>query len=74
MKIRTIEAVIGEQGNVGLMEPVRLPWSRRALVTILEDHPGMSGGETELLSEAALGEDWNRPDEDEACSHLHQEQ
>jgi hypothetical protein len=25
---------------------------------------------TALLSEAALGEDWNRPEEDEAWSHL----
>ncbi len=26
-----------------------------------------------LLSEAALGEDWNRPEEDEAWTHLQQE-
>ena len=74
MMIRTIEAVIDEQGNVRLMEPVRLPWPRRALVTILEDRPVLDGGETEFLSEAALAEDWNRPEEDEAWSHLHQEQ
>ena len=28
--------------------------------------------ETALLSEAALREDWNRPEEDEAWSHLQQ--
>ena len=34
---RTVEAVIDQQGNVRLLEPVHLPSSRRALVTILED-------------------------------------
>jgi hypothetical protein len=28
--------------------------------------------ETALLSEPALAEDWNRPEEDEAWSHLQQ--
>ena len=55
--IRTIEAVIDEQGNVRLLEPVHLPSERRA-----------------LLSEAALAEDWNRPEEDEAWAHLSQVQ
>jgi hypothetical protein len=69
--IRTVEAVIDEQGNVRLLEPVHLPSSRRALVTILEDHQD-AGCETALLSEAALAEDWNRPEEDEAWRHLQQ--
>jgi len=69
--IRTVEAVIDERGNVRLLEPVHLPSVRRALVTILEDHP-VAGDESALLSEAALAEDWNRPEEDEAWSHLHQ--
>ena len=70
--ISTIEAVIDEQGNVRLLEPVHLTSSRRALVTILEDRatPGVS--ESALLSEDALAEDWNRPEEDEAWSHLQQ--
>lgn len=38
--IRTIKAMIDEQGNVLLQEPVRLPAPRRALVTILEEEPG----------------------------------
>jgi uncharacterized protein (DUF433 family) len=29
---------------------------------------------TSLLSEESLGEDWNRPEEDEAWSHLQSEQ
>ena len=70
--IRTVEAVIDEQGNVRLLEPVQLPAARRALVTILEEQPVAGIAETALLSEAALAEDWNRPEEDEAWSHLQQ--
>lgn len=68
--LRTVEAVIDEQGEVHLLEKVRLPAARRALVTILEDEPVANISETALLSEAALAEDWNRPEEDAAWSHL----
>jgi hypothetical protein len=68
---QTIEAVIDEQGNVRLLEPIQLPTARRALVTILEYEPIDSNiSETALLSEPALAEDWNRPEEDAAWSHL----
>ena len=68
--IRTVEAIIDEQGNVRLLEAVRLPAVRRALVTILEDEPPVIVHETALLAEAALAADWNRPEEDAAWSHL----
>ena len=68
--IQTIEAVIDEQGNVRLLEPIRLGAARRALVMILEEQPTAGVSETALLSEQTLGEDWNRPEEDEAWSHL----
>ena len=68
--IRTVEAMIDEQGNVRLLKPVHLPSARRALVTILEDREFPRAQESALLSEAALAEDWNRPEEDEAWSHL----
>jgi hypothetical protein len=68
--IRTVEAVIDEQGNVRLLEPVRPNGARRALVTILDERPVARVSETALLAEAALAEDWNRPEEDEAWSHL----
>ncbi|MBI5571665.1 MAG: hypothetical protein HY914_17115 [Desulfomonile tiedjei] len=71
--IKTVEATIDEHGNVRLLEPVQLSSVRRALVTILEDAPALSADETALLSEPALGEDWNRPEEDAAWSHLQQE-
>lgn len=70
--IRTVEGVIDEQGNVRLLEPVSLPSVRRALVTILEDRPTQGDTEAALLSEAALAEDWSRPEEDEAWSFLNQ--
>lgn len=70
--IQTVEAVIDEHGRVRLLEPVELPTPRRALVTILEDELLASGYETALLSEEALAEEWNRPEEDEAWSHLQQ--
>ena len=70
--LRTVEAVIDAHGNVQVLEPIALPGSRRALVTILEEEPGTSIHETALLSEAALAEDWNRPEEDAAWSHLQQ--
>ena len=71
--LQTIEAVIDEHGNVRLLEPIQLPTARRALVTILEYEPSVDLPETALLSEPALAEDWNRPEEDAAWSHLQPE-
>jgi hypothetical protein len=68
--IRTVEALIDQQGNVRVLEPVQLDSARRALVLILEDEPGFGRHETALLSEQCLSEDWSRPEEDAAWSHL----
>jgi len=68
--LQSIEAVIDEKGNVRLLSPVRLPVARRAIVTVLEEEWINRVPETALLSEAALAEDWNRPEEDAAWSHL----
>jgi len=67
--IRTVEATVDEQGTVRLLEPVRLDRTHRALVTILADELS-NVHETALLSEPALAEDWNRPEEDAAWAHL----
>jgi hypothetical protein len=72
--IQTVEAVIDEEGRVQLLEDVRLPEARRALVTILEEEPAAEVSETALMSEQSLAEDWNRPEEDEAWSHLQRAQ
>ena len=71
--IQTIEAIIEPDGKVLLLESVQLKEPRRALVTILEDEPATKVPETALLSEQSLAEDWNRPEEDEAWSHLQPE-
>ncbi|MBN1865975.1 hypothetical protein JW916_01665 [Candidatus Sumerlaeota bacterium] len=65
--LKSIEATIAADGEVRLKETVRLSHACRAIVTII-DEPEVP--ETALLSETALGEDWNRPEEDEAWSHL----
>jgi hypothetical protein len=65
--LRSMRARVDADGQVHLDEPVRLPHPCRAIVTILgEAEPS----DTALLSEAALGRDWNRPEEEEAWSHL----
>jgi hypothetical protein len=70
---QTLEAVVSEGGEVRLFEPLHLPGARRALVTILEE-PAINIPETALLSEKTLAEDWLRPEEDKAWSHLKSEQ
>lgn len=67
--LRTVEAVIDENGSVRLLEAITLPAARRAFVTILEEPPSRQQ-ETAVLSETALTEDWNRPEEEEAWSYL----
>jgi hypothetical protein len=68
--IRTVEAVIDQWGEVRLLEPLKLPHARRALVVVLDDVPAEPLHETALLSEVALAEEWSRPEEDQAWSYL----
>lgn len=72
--IRTLEAVIDENGVVRLGEPVHWGEAHRALVTILDEQPETGISDTAILSEKVLAEDWDRPEEDQAWSHLQQEQ
>lgn len=67
--IQTVEAVVDESGRVRLLGSVRVDAPRRALVTIL-DEPATVPGEAALLAEPSLAEDWSRPEEDAAWSHL----
>ena len=71
--MQIVEAVVDSKGAVHLLKPLHLKSSRRALVTILDEDPSTEGVDGFLLSEAALGEDWNRPEEEDAWSHLQQE-
>lgn len=68
--IRKVEAVVDEQGTVRLKEAVRLSAPRRAVVTIFDEDRASKIDETALLSEPALAQDWNRPEEDAAWSYL----
>jgi hypothetical protein len=68
--IRTVEAILNENGVVHLLEDVSVSEPRRALVMILDEEPAARVSETALLSEAALALDWNRPEEDAAWEHL----
>jgi len=71
--LRSVEAIVDKNGRVHLKETVHLSSPCRAIVTIIEEEP-QDASDAALLSEAALSEDWNRPEEDEAWSHLQQAQ
>ncbi len=66
---QTVEAVIDEQGHVRLTEPITIKGVHRALLTIL-DEPPLHLDEALMLAQKSLAEDWLRPEEDEAWSHL----
>ena len=64
---KTVEATIETSGKIHLLEPIHVTHSCRAIVTIIE---GPEISETALLSQQALANDWERPEEDAAWSHL----
>jgi len=65
--LKTLEAIIEQDGVVSLNEPIKLSRRSKALVTILEEVSEVD--EAMMLSESAL-QDWNRPEENEACANL----
>ena len=66
--MKALEATIERDGRIHFREQVKLPLSCRVIVTFLDPTPEVP--ETTLLSEAKLGRDWNRPEEDAAWAHL----
>ena len=68
MVLRSIEVTVEKNGTVRLPKKLKLPAQRRAILTIL-DEPTLVA-ETALLSEAALAQDWDRPEEDKAWAYL----
>jgi hypothetical protein len=70
--LKTIEAVTDQDGRLRIIEPVKLPKRRRVIITILNEEPSEEITNLALLSEPALAKDWERPEEDEAWSHLAQ--
>ncbi len=70
--LQTIEAVIDQNGTLRMLDPIQLPKFRRVLITILNEEPADELINLALLSELALAQDWARPEEEEAWSHLAQ--
>ncbi len=73
--INKVEAIAGNKEQLRLLEPVDVPSSTQVRVKNLEEENEQRHGisDTALLSETALAEDWNRPEEDEAWQHLQSE-
>ena len=72
---KTVEATIEKNGEVHLKERIHLKDPCRAIVTIFDDRSSFDSiDETALMSEPALATDWNRPEEDNAWSHLQKAQ
>ena len=67
--LKSVEAIIEKNGEVHLQKPIHLRTRCRAILTILDEKSGVIA-ETALLSEVVLSEDWNRPEEEKAWSHL----
>ena len=70
MMMQAVEAIVDETGTVRLKEKLHLSRPCRAIVTILDEDIEL---EDALLSEDSLAIDWNRPEEDDAWSHLQSE-
>lgn len=66
--IKTVEASICSDGRIQLLGEMQVAGPRRAFVTVLEE-PATVLGETALLAESALAEDWLRPEEESAWPH-----
>ena len=64
--LQTIEVEIDASGRIHPLEPMQSLPIGRALLTLL--NPPVD--EALQLAEAALAEDWLRPEEDEAWAHL----
>jgi len=67
--LRSIPATVFPDGTVTLAEPVELPGTATAMVTILVEDADRGRIEPALLSQAPL-EDWNLAEEDEAWNYL----
>jgi len=79
---KTVEVVVGEDGSIRLPASITLKRDQRVLVTILDEGDEAKQkseaeprpGDTALLSEGTLAEDWTREEEEEAWKHLQPDQ
>jgi len=72
MQTLMVEAHVGDDGHLRLDIPTDLPKGNIKAVLVLDHMEPLesSSMETVLLSQQALAEDWERPEEDEAWKHL----
>lgn len=70
--LQTIEAMTDQNGKLKILDSIQLPKSRKVIITILNEEPSDELINLALLSESSLAKDWERPEEDEAWSHLAQ--
>ncbi len=70
--LQSIEGIIDQDGKLKILGQIKLPKSRRVIITILNEAPDDESFDLALLSELALARDWERPEEDAAWSHLAQ--
>ncbi len=68
--LRAFEGVIDQDGRLITTERIHLSKPHAVIVTVLDEITTGEANELALLSEAALARDWDRPEEDEAWSHL----
>jgi len=66
---RTVEAIVEPDGRIRLLEVVDLQQGERALV-VFPDLGAADSLASSRLSEEVLAKDWNRPEEEQAWSHL----
>ena len=70
--LQAVEGIIDQDGKLRILGKVSLPKFRRVIITILDEEPSDEIANLAFLSEAALAKEWERPEEDEAWSHLAQ--
>lgn len=70
--LQTYEGIIDKDGTLHLLEPINLPKQSRIIITVLDEEPITELTNLALLSEPMLMNDWERPEEDKAWSHLAQ--
>jgi hypothetical protein len=68
--MQTLEATLDETGHIHFIDPIQLSGIRRVLVTLLDAPETSAELETPLLSQPVLANDWLKPEEDAAWTHL----
>lgn len=68
--MQTLEATLDETGHIHFVDPIQISGIRRVLVTLLDAPETSAELETSLLSQPVLANDWLKPEEDAAWTHL----